>query len=201
MKYELPKLTYAYDALEPYIDEITMHVHHDKHHQTYVDKLNTAIEGNSDFDGVEIETVLRNIDSVDEHIRQAVVNNGGGHSNHSIYWANLSPDGGGEPVGEIEKAIKKEFNNFEDFKVKFTDVALNTFGSGWTWLAVKDDKLAILSRSNQNSPLSDKYEPLLALDLWEHAYYLKYQNRRIDYINNWWNVVDWQNVNLRLKNI
>ncbi|MDO8511747.1 MAG: superoxide dismutase [bacterium] len=200
MKYELPKLAYAYDALEPHIDELTMHVHHDKHHQTYLDKLNIAISGHSDFDGVEIETVLRNIKSVDEKIQQAVINNGGGHSNHSIYWTNLSPNGGGEPTGEIKKAIKSEFNNFEDFKAKFTETAMNAFGSGWTWLVIKDDKLTILSRLNQDSPLLDGYEPLLSLDLWEHAYYLKYQNRRAEYVGNWWNLINWENVNSRLKN-
>lgn len=199
MKYELPKLAYAYDALEPYIDELTMHVHHDKHHQTYVDKLNAVISDRSDFDGVEIETVLRNIKSVDESIRQAVINNGGGHSNHSIYWTNLSPDGGGEPTGDIEKVLKRGFNNFEDFKIKFTDTAMNTFGSGWTWLAIKNGKPEILSRPNQNSPLLDGYEPLLSLDLWEHAYYLKYQNKRAEYVSAWWNLVNWDNVNNRLK--
>jgi len=200
MKYELPKLPYAYGALEPHIDELTMRVHHDKHHQTYVDKLNATISGHSDFDGVEIETVLRNIKSVDEVIRQAVINNGGGHSNHSIYWTNLSPNGGGEPNGAIKDAIKREFNNFEDFQAKFAETALNTFGSGWTWLAVKDAKLVILSKPNQDSPLLDGFEPLLALDLWEHAYYLKYQNKRADYVGGWWNLINWDNVNSRLEN-
>lgn len=201
MKYELPVLPFAYNALEPHIDELTMHVHHDKHHQTYVDKLNASIAGNADFDGVEIETVLRNIKSVDEKIRQAVINNGGGHSNHSIYWTNLSPDGGGEPVGDVMEAIKKDFNNFEDFKAKFSETAMNTFGSGWTWLVVKGGKLEIISRPNQNSPLLDGYEPLLSLDLWEHAYYLKYQNKRADYVSAWWNLVNWENVNTRLQSV
>lgn len=201
MKYELPKLPYAYDALEPYLDELTMRIHHNKHHQTYVDKLNFAISGSADFDGVEIETVLRNIKSVDEGIRQAVINNGGGHSNHSIYWTNISQNGGGEPLGDIEDAIKRDFNNFEDFKTKFTETALNTFGSGWAWLAFKEGKLAILSKPNQNSPLLDGFEPLLALDLWEHAYYLKYQNKRADYVESWWNVINWDNVNSRLRGL
>lgn len=198
MKYELPKLAFAYGALEPHIDEQTMRLHHEKHHATYVDKLNLAISATNDFDGVAIETVLRNIDSVDKKIRQAVINHGGGHSNHSIYWTNLSPDGGGAPEGEIANAIKKAFNNFEDFQSMFSETAMNTFGSGWTWLAVKDGKLEILSRPNQNSPLLEGYEPLLSLDLWEHAYYLKHQNRRADYIKSWWNVVNWKNVEERL---
>lgn len=199
MKYELPKLAYAYNALEPYIDEQTMRLHHDKHHQAYVDKLNAAIVGSNDFGGVAIETVLRNIKSVDEKIRQAVINNGGGHSNHSFFWTNLSPDGGGEPIGGSAKAINAAFNNFEDFKQLFTETAMSTFGSGWTWLAAKDGKLAVFSRPNQNSPLSDGFEPLLALDLWEHAYYLQYQNRRADYIAAWWNVVNWKNVEERFS--
>lgn len=199
MKYELPKLTYGYDALEPHIDTETMRIHHTKHHQTYVDKLNAAIAGYNELDGVEIDTVLRNIKSVPEKIRQAVINNGGGHSNHSIYWTSLSPNSEGEPAGEILRAIKSEFNNFYDFKVKFTETALNTFGSGWTWLAVKKGKLAILSLPNQNSPLLEGYEPLLALDLWEHSYYLKYQNRRADYVSAWWNVIDWRSAEARLN--
>jgi Fe-Mn family superoxide dismutase len=201
MKYELPKLTYPHDALEPYLDEQTMHIHHEKHHLAYVDKLNATISGRSDFDGVEIETVLRNIKSVDERIRQAVINFGGGHSNHSIFWTNLSPDSGGEPTGAINNGIREKFNNFEDFKTKFTEIALGTFGSGWTWLASKDGDLSILSLPNQNSPLLEGYEPLLSLDLWEHAYYLRYQNRRAEYLENWWNVINWDNVNDRLNNI
>jgi len=201
MIYELPKLPYAFDALEPHIDGQTMQFHHDKHHQTYVDKLNATVGGYTEFEGVGIETVLRNIKSVPEKIRLGVINHGGGHSNHSMFWMNLSPNGGGEPGGETLKAIKGEFNNFPEFKDKFTETAINTFGSGWTWLTVKDEKLVISSLPNQNSPLLDGQEPLLCLDLWEHAYYLKYQNRRAEYIKAWWNVVNWQNVEDRLKTV
>lgn len=197
MKYELPKLNFGFNALEPYMDEKTVSLHYGKHHQTYVDKLNNAIADFGDFDGVDIDTVLRNAEGIPEKIKTQVINNGGGHSNHTIFWSNLSPEGGGEPFGEISDAIKKKFNNFIDFKEEFEGEALKFFGSGWVWLVFKEGKMEIMTTANQDSPLSKKYEPLLALDLWEHSYYLKYQNRRVDYISAWWNIVDWNNVEQR----
>jgi len=197
VKYELPKLPYNFESLESHIDEKTMRIHYEKHHQTYVDKLNVAINGYPQFDGMDIEELLNNISSVPEQIKQQVINSGGGHSNHSIYWTNLSPNGGGEPIGRSKKKIDETFKDFEKFKKMFTEKALNFFGSGWTWLVLKDGEPEIISRPNQDSPLLENLVPLLALDLWEHAYYLKHQNKRADYIQEWWKVVNWDDVERR----
>lgn len=194
--YELPPLPYAYDALEPHIDTKTMEIHHGKHHQTYVDKLNAALESWPDGQGKELEELLRNLDSVPENIRTAVRNHGGGHLNHSFFWP-LMKKGGGEPAGEIAEAIKKEFSDFAKFKEAFTNAALGVFGSGWAWLAVGNGKLEIIKTPNQDSPISQGKIPVLGIDVWEHAYYLKYQNRRPEYVEAWWNIVNWEEVERR----
>ena len=190
MPYIVPQLPYAYDALEPHIDRATMEFHHDKHHQAYVDKLNAAIEGNPHLLGASIEELLRDISKVSEAKRSAVKNNGGGHYNHTMFWENMSPDGGGEPSGELAEAIDSAFGSFTDLKAKMKEAGVGQFGSGWAWLVHDGSGLAVLATANQDSPLSSGQVPLLGLDVWEHAYYLKYQNRRPDYIDAWWNVVD-----------
>lgn len=200
MKYELPSLPYEYQALEPHISEEIMKLHHDKHHQTYVDKLNAAIEGFSEFESKPIEHFLENLELIPEKIKQAVINHGGGHANHSFFWQSLKPDGENIPGGELVSAIDGEFGSFENFKEKFSNEAASLFGSGWTWLTTKDGKLKILSLPNQNSPLSEGYKPLITIDLWEHAYYPQYQNRRADYIKAWWNVIDWEGAQKRFLN-
>lgn len=194
--YELPPLPYAYDALEPHIDTKTMEIHHTKHHRAYVDKLNAALEGWPEGQGKELEELLRNLDSVPENIRTAVRNHGGGHLNHSFFWP-LMKKGGGEPAGEIAEAIKKEFSDFAKFKEAFTNAALGVFGSGWAWLAVGNGKLEIIKTPNQDSPISQGKIPVLGIDVWEHAYYLKYQNRRPEYVEAWWNIVNWEEVERR----
>lgn len=196
-KHELPALSYAFDALEPHIDAKTMEIHHDRHHATYVNNLNDALKGNPELADKSVEELISNLDEVPENIRTAVQNNGGGHANHSLFWQILSPNGGGEPDGEIGKAIDDAWGSFEQFKKIFADAAIKRFGSGWAWLVVKDGNLAITSTANQDSPLMDKDQPLLGLDVWEHAYYLKYQNKRPDYIEAFWNVVNWAEVNKR----
>lgn len=194
-KHQLPELPYPKDALEPHIDAKTMEIHHGKHHQAYVDKLNAALEGHQDLAAKSIEELLREINSVPEGIRTAVRNNGGGHANHSLFWLHLSPNGGGEPTGELAQAIEQAFGSFGDFKEKFADAAATRFGSGWAWLCVEPSgKLHVESTLNQDSPLMDGHTPILGLDVWEHAYYLNYQNRRPDYIKAFWNVVDWNKV-------
>ncbi|OGZ29771.1 MAG: superoxide dismutase [Candidatus Niyogibacteria bacterium RIFCSPLOWO2_01_FULL_45_48] len=205
MKHELLKLPYDYSALEPYIDSRTMEIHHSKHHQAYVDKLNAALEAHLDLQEKSVEDLLKDLNSVPEDIRTAVRNHGGGHYNHSIFWTSMdSPTkvavtgGSREPAGAIGDAIDKEFGRFSDFKEKFAAVAVGVFGSGWAWL-VKDNlgKLIIISTPNQDSPVSQGLAPLLGIDVWEHAYYLKYQNRRAEYVENWWNVVNWEEVGRR----
>jgi Fe-Mn family superoxide dismutase len=193
--YELPKLTYSYDSLEPHIDAQTMEIHYTKHHQGYVNKLNTALENHSELQDKPLEDLLWTLDSVPEEIRKAVRNNGGGHLNHSLFWKIMSPDGGGEPQGELAEAINKDLGSFNQFKEDFTNTAATVFGSGWAWL-VKDGsgKLLVKSTSNQDSPVMEGLTPLLGLDVWEHAYYLKYQNKRPDYIGAFWNVVNWEEV-------
>ena len=193
--YELPKLTYSYDSLEPHIDAQTMEIHYNKHHQGYVNKLNTALENHSELQDKPLEDLLWTLDSVPEEIRKAVRNNGGGHLNHSLFWKIMSPDGGGEPQGELAEAINKDLGSFNQFKEDFTNTAATVFGSGWAWL-VKDGsgKLLVKSTSNQDSPVMEGLTPLLGLDVWEHAYYLKYQNKRPDYIGAFWNVVNWEEV-------
>jgi Fe-Mn family superoxide dismutase len=193
MAYEVPPLPYDYDALEPHIDKATMEFHHDKHHQAYVDKVNAALEG-TDLADEAIEDVLKDLDSVPEDKRKAVRNNGGGHYNHSLFWEWMSPDGGGEPDGDLAAAIEEAFGSFEDFKGKMKDAGVNQFGSGWSWLVHDGSGLAVVATANQDSPVSDGQTPLLGVDVWEHAYYLKYQNKRPDYIDAWWNVVNWEKV-------
>jgi Fe-Mn family superoxide dismutase len=197
-KYELPALPYAFDALEPHIDAKTMEIHHDRHHATYVNNLNAALEGQN-IEEQSIESLVANLNSLPESIRTAVRNNGGGHANHSLFWQILSPNGGGAPTGEIAKAIDETFGSFDEFKKQFADAAVKRFGSGWAWLVVKDGKLAVTSTANQDSPLTDGATPVLGLDVWEHAYYLNYQNKRPDYINAFWNVVNWEEVNKRYQ--
>ncbi|WP_430619479.1 superoxide dismutase [Enterococcus sp. DIV0802b] len=195
MTYTLPDLPYAYDALEPYIDEETMHLHHDKHHNTYVTNLNAAIEKHPELGEKTVEELLADFSSVPEDIQTAVRNNGGGHANHTFFWEILGPNAGGEPTGAIKEAIDEAFGSFEDFKEEFKTAATGRFGSGWAWLVVKDGKLAITSTANQDSPLMDGQTPVLGLDVWEHAYYLKYKNVRPDYINAFLSVVNWDKVN------
>ena len=194
MSFTLPKLNYPFDGLEPYIDAKTMEIHHDKHHATYVDKLNEALADHEDLQKMDIVELITNLDKVPEKIRTAVRNNGGGHANHSFFWDIMSPGGGGQPSGALADAINQTFGGFEDFKGKFKEAALGRFGSGWTWLCYKNGKLNICSTPNQDSTVMDGQDnpPLLGLDVWEHAYYLKYQNKRRDYVHAWWNVVDWK---------
>jgi Fe-Mn family superoxide dismutase len=200
MAFELPPLPYDYAALEPYIDEATMRVHHDGHHATYVKNLNAALEGHPEFEGKSIEDILRNIQSVPESIRTAVRNNGGGHANHSLFWPIMKPNGGGEPGGRLADAIKSTFGSFQNFKDEFSKAAAGRFGSGWAWLVVgPDGKLRITSTANQDSPYMDGDTPIFGLDVWEHAYYLKYQNRRPEYIQAFWNVVNWAEVERRYE--
>jgi Fe-Mn family superoxide dismutase len=200
MAFTLPPLPYPEDALEPYIDKTTMQIHHDKHHGTYVTNLNKALESAPDLQSKSIEDLLREIQNVPESIRTAVRNNGGGHANHSLFWNLMKPNGGGSPAGEIQQVISSNFGSFDGFKEKFAAAATGRFGSGWAWL-VKDSsgKFEILSTANQDSPFMDGKTPILGLDVWEHAYYLKYQNRRPEYITAWWNVVNWDEVNKQLK--
>ena len=193
MAYEVPDLPYDYDALEPHIDEATMRVHHDKHHQAYVDKANAALEG-TEWADKDVNEVLPNLDSLPDDKRKAVRNNGGGHYNHSLFWEWLSPDGGGEPDGELGEAINAAFGSFDEFKAKFKDAGVTQFGSGWAWLVLDGGSLKITSTPNQDSPVSSGATPLVGNDVWEHAYYLKYQNKRPDYLKAWWNVVNWDKV-------
>ena len=192
MAYEVPPLPYDYDALEPHIDEATMRVHHDKHHQAYVDKANAALEG-TDWAGKPVEDVLKNLDALGDKATP-LRNNGGGHYNHSLFWESLSPDGGGAPDGDLAAAIDAAFGSFGDFQAKLKDAGVNQFGSGWSWLVHDGSGLAVLGSANQDNPISNGQTALLGVDVWEHAYYLKYQNRRPDYIDAWWNVVNWPKV-------
>ena len=193
MAYSVPDLPYDYNALEPSIDEATMRVHHDKHHQAYVDKVNAALEG-TEWADKPIEEVIQSLSDIPSDKQNAVRNNGGGHYNHSLFWEWLSPDGGGEPDGELADAIKSAFGSFDDFKGKFKDAGINQFGSGWSWLVHDGSGLAVVSSANQDNPLTGGKTPVLGVDVWEHAYYLKYQNKRPDYIDAFWNVVNWGKV-------
>ncbi|EAG1209214.1 superoxide dismutase [Listeria monocytogenes] len=197
MTYELPKLPYTYDALEPNFDKETMEIHYTKHHNTYVTKLNEAVAGHPELASKSVEELVANLDSVPEDIRDAVRNHGGGHANHTLFWSILSPNGGGAPTGNLKAAIESEFGTFDEFKEKFNAAAAARFGSGWAWLVVNDGKLEIVSTANQDSPLSDGKTPVLGLDVWEHAYYLKFQNRRPEYIDTFWNVINWDEANKR----
>ena len=189
--YTLPPLPYAYEALQPHIDAETMRIHHDKHHQAYITNANKLLADQPELAKLSPEELLVNLDKAPEAIRIGLRNNVGGHLNHSQFWLMMSPDGGGEPTGELAEAIKKDFGSFEAFKKEFTDAAFKRFGSGWAWLVEKDGKLSIISTANQDPPLLEGKTALLGIDVWEHAYYLKYQNRRADYIAGWWNVVNW----------
>ena len=193
MAFEVPPLPYAPDALEPHIDAQTMSLHHDKHHQAYVDKLNAALEGTEHADK-PIEEIIANLDAIPEDKRGPVRNNGGGHLNHSMFWSTMSPDGGGEPDGDLAAAIDAAFGSFDDFKERFEAAGVGQFGSGWAWLVVDGGSLAVTSTPNQDNPISQGKTPLLGNDVWEHAYYLKYQNRRPEYLKAWWNTVDWSEV-------
>ena len=195
MAFTLPDLPYPHDALEPHIDTRTMQIHHGKHHQGYTNKLNAALEGHDDLQGKSVEDILRAIDAVPEAIRGAVRNNGGGYANHSLFWTVMAPDGGGEPSGDLADAINDAFGSFDAFKTQFAAAAGGRFGSGWAWLAVDGDgNLEVYSTANQDSPYMQGHTPILGLDVWEHAYYLHYQNRRPDYVSAWWNVVNWDQV-------
>ncbi len=193
MAHELPSLPYDYDALEPTIDEQTMRIHHGKHHQAYVDNLNKALDGTAWADS-PVEEVITNLDAVPEDRRAAVRNNGGGHANHSLFWQIMRPSGGGDPSGELEAAINEAFGGADALKAELNDAGVKRFGSGWTWLVVEGGSLAVMSTPNQDSPLMEGKVPILGIDVWEHAYYLKYQNRRPDYLAAWWDVVNWDEV-------
>ena len=195
MTYTLPELPYAYDALEPYIDVETMHLHHDKHHNTYVTNLNAAIEKHPELGEKSVENLISDMNAIPEDIRTAVRNNGGGHANHTFFWEIMAPNAGGQPTGAIKEAIDETFGSFDEMKAAFKTAATGRFGSGWAWLVVNNGKLEITSTPNQDSPLMDGQTPVLGLDVWEHAYYLKYKNVRPDYIEAFWNVVNWDKVN------
>ena len=200
MPFTLPPLTYAFDALEPFIDAKTMEIHHDKHHQAYVDNLNNALANAPELADKSLDWLVANLASVPEGIRMAVRNNGGGHWNHSMFWTLMKKGGGGDPKGPVADAIKAAFGSFDELKKQFNDAGLKRFGSGWAWVVLgRDGKLAVTSSPNQDNPLTDGATPIFGNDVWEHAYYLKYQNRRGEYLNAWWNVVDWDAVNARLE--
>lgn len=195
MKFELPPLPYAFDALEPHIDAKTMEIHHDRHHAAYVNNLNAALEKHPEVEASNIWELVSKLDQVPEDIRTAVRNNGGGHANHTSFWGMMGPNGGGEPTGDLADAIKAAFGSFDEFKAKFKAAGVGRFGSGWAWLVLENNgTVAITSTPNQDSPLMEGKTPVLGIDVWEHAYYLKYQNKRPDYIDAWWNVVNWDAV-------
>jgi superoxide dismutase, Fe-Mn family len=200
MAYEVPALPYDYGALEPHIDDQTMRLHHDKHHQAYVDKANAALEG-TEWADKPIEEVLQNLERLPEDKRIVVRNNGGGHYNHTLFWEIMGPDGGGEPEGSIAQAIEQTFGDFDAFKQEISDAAVNRFGSGWAWLVADGGSLSVTSTPNQDSPVMEGKQPILGIDVWEHAYYLKYQNRRPDYVAAWWNVVNWPEVARRYESV
>jgi Fe-Mn family superoxide dismutase len=193
MPYTLPNLPYAADALEPFIDKMTMEIHHDRHHKAYVDNANKALESAPDWSGKPVEELLRNIASVPDKVRQALINNAGGHANHSMFWQ-IMGKGGGKPSGPLADDINKTFTDFATFQAKIKEAALGRFGSGWAWLVLADGKLQVVNTANQDSPYLNRQVPILGIDVWEHAYYLKYQNKRPDYVDAWWNVVNWNAV-------
>ena len=197
MAHELPELPYSHDALEPFIDKTTMEIHHGKHHNAYVTNLNNAISGNESLESKSIIELISDLDSVPEDIRGAVRNNGGGHANHSLFWSIMGPGKGGEPSGALGEAINSTFGSFDTLKDEFTKAGMTRFGSGWAWLSISNGSLVVSSTPNQDSPLMDGNEPIIGCDVWEHAYYLKYQNLRPDYLNAWWNVVDWDAASVR----
>jgi len=193
--YSLPQLPYPYDALEPYIDKMTMEIHHTKHHQAYINSLNSALEKYPEFHNLELEEILKKLNQLPEEIRTAVRNNGGGHYNHSLFWEIMKPNGGGEPKGKLKEEIERNFGSFEEFKKLFSETAIKHFGSGWAWLVITPDKkLKVYSLLNQDNPLMNGDIPIMGLDVWEHAYYLKYQNRRAEYVEAWWHVVNWDKI-------
>jgi Fe-Mn family superoxide dismutase len=194
MAFEVPQLSYAFDALEPFIDKETMQLHHDKHHQAYVDKLNDALKDHPDLASMPILDLLQNPDKIPEDIRTKVRNNGGGHANHTMFWKIMAPKGGGVPTGTLLEAINSAFSSFEKFQEEFSNQALNHFGSGWAWLTLENNKLHVCTTPNQDTPIMKGNKAILGLDVWEHAYYLKYQNRRAEYIKAWWSVVNWPHV-------
>ena len=200
MKHELPKLPYAYDALEPYIDAKTMEIHHTKHHQAYIDKLNAALEGHADLQEKSAEELVSDLNAIPEAIRTAVRNHGGGHANHSFFWNVMAPGAGGEPSGNISEAIREAFGSFDKFKEEMTSAGLNRFGSGWAWLVLSNGRLVVMSTANQDTPLSEGKVPLLGIDVWEHSYYIKHMWNRAAYIKDWWNVVNWQQVEENFTN-
>ncbi len=197
--FKLPSLNYGYDELEPFIDAKTMEIHYTKHHQGYVNNLNKALEGHEDLQSLSIEDLIRSLDRVPEDIRTAVRNNGGGHLNHSLFWEIMKANGGGEPKSMLLAKIKENFGSFEAFKEEFKKAALGRFGSGWAWLVLNGDKLEIVSTPNQDNPISDGKTPILGIDVWEHAYYLKYQNKRNEYIDSWFNTINWEKVEENLN--
>lgn len=197
MAFELPALPYAYDALEPFIDAQTMNLHHTKHHQAYLTNLNAALEKHPELNSWTADDLMIRLNEVPEDIRTAVRNHGGGHWNHDMFWQIMAPNAGGEPKGALAKAIEADFGSFANFKAEFEKAAMGRFGSGWAWLVEKGDKLVVVSTANQDNPLTDGLKPLLGIDVWEHAYYLKYQNRRAEYVSAWWNVVNWEAVAAR----
>ncbi|MFD1030730.1 superoxide dismutase [Metaplanococcus flavidus] len=199
MAYELPELPYAYDALEPHIDKETMNIHHTKHHNTYITNVNAALEGHDDLSSKSVEELISDLNAVPEDIRTAVRNNGGGHANHSLFWQLLTPNGTGAPSGALAEAIDSKFGSFDEFKTKFETAGKTRFGSGWAWLTVSNGELEVTSTANQDSPLMDGKTPILGVDVWEHAYYLKYQNKRPDYLAAFWNVVNWDEVSKRFE--
>jgi len=200
MAFELPPLPYDYNALEPYIDTQTMQIHHDKHHQTYVTNLNNALQGQDQLASMSVDDLLRNINQVPDSIRTAVRNNAGGHTNHTMFWNITKPSGGGQPTGDLGNAIQQTFGSFDAFKAAFNDAGTKRFGSGWAWLVLDSSgKLQVISTANQDSPLMDGLYPVMGNDVWEHAYYLKYQNRRPEYLNAWWNVVNWDEIARRYE--
>ena len=200
MAFEVPPLLYDYNALEPYIDTQTMQLHHDKHHTAYVNNLNAALQGQPQLASWTAEDLLKRINEVPENIRTAVRNNGGGHVNHSMFWLIMKPNGGGEPTGELASAIQQTFGSFDQFKATFNDAGVKRFGSGWAWLVLdRNGNLQVISTANQDSPLMDGMYPVMGNDVWEHAYYLKYQNRRPEYLSAWWNVVNWDEIARRYQ--
>lgn len=199
MKFTLPELPYAFDALEPHIDSKTMQIHHEKHHGGYVAKLNAALENYEDLQKFSLEELLKHDNDIPAEIETAVRNNGGGHYNHSMFWEIMSPDGGGQPTGELLEHINQDFGSVSKFKQAFSDEAAARFGSGWAWLTLENGKLHVCSTPNQDNPIMHGNQPIMGLDVWEHAYYLHYQNRRADYIESWWNLVNWSAVNQRLQ--
>ncbi len=203
MRFELPKLNYSYDSLEPYIDSRTMEIHYTKHHATYVNKLNEALEKHPELMNKNLEDLLKDLDNIPSDIRTTVRNNGGGHYNHTLFWSIMGPNGSRKPIGKLAQRIDEVFGSFDKFKLEFSDSALNRFGSGWAWLVLdKYGHLSIISTPNQDNPIMiGLYPPILGIDVWEHAYYLKYQNRRAEYIESWWNVVNWEEVEKNYLNI